>query len=265
MNSLERRMTELLLELRARYHAVLVKAEFEDEGSRLDEVLRLKEIAARAGLGLAIKIGGCSAVKELHEARALAARQVIAPMVESPYALAKFVAAVGRVYPADELGEVAFLINVETITACRNFEQMLARPELSELTGIVIGRTDLAGSLGLERAAVDSPPILELALAVAAAAKARGLQVTVGGSVSANSLPFFGAFPHGHLDRIETRKVVFADPLPPGDPALALRLAAEFELLWLRNKRAHYGALPQEDDRRLLRLEALAQQPCAAT
>lgn len=265
MNSLQVRMTDLLHELRAHHRAVLVKAEFEDEGSRSEEVLWLKEMAARAGLGLAIKVGGCAAVKELREAKALGARQVIAPMIESPYALAKFLAAVARVYPDDERGDVAFLVNIETITACNCFEQMLHLPVARELSGIVIGRTDLAGSLGLARESVDSPRILELALAAAAAAKSRDLQVTVGGSISERSLPFLRAFPSGHLDRVETRKVVFADPEPPGGPERALRLAAEFELVWLRHKRAHYGIVQQEDEGRMMRLEALAQQPCAAS
>ena len=42
MNELERRMVEALQDLRENHHVNGVKAEFEAEGTRLEEALRLK-------------------------------------------------------------------------------------------------------------------------------------------------------------------------------------------------------------------------------
>jgi hypothetical protein len=44
MNNLERKMVEVLQDLKANHNVVGIKAEFEAEGTRLEEALRLKEV-----------------------------------------------------------------------------------------------------------------------------------------------------------------------------------------------------------------------------
>ena len=61
MNELERKMVEQLQDLRENHHVIGVKAEFEAEGTRLEEAMRLKEVITAAGLGLTMKVGGCEA------------------------------------------------------------------------------------------------------------------------------------------------------------------------------------------------------------
>jgi len=118
--------------------------------------------------------------------------------------------------------DVELLVNIETITACENFQEMLAIPEIKSLHGIVIGRMDLACSLGLTRQDVNSEQVLALALALAKKAKAAGLTVAIGGGVSLDSLPFFKMFCQGHFDRFETRKVIFDCPQALDNFSLAL-------------------------------------------
>jgi len=77
----------------------------------------------------------------------------------------------------------------------------------------------------------------------------------VGGAVSVHSMPFFKAFPAGHLDRYETRKVVFNCPGALNNTETAFLKAVEFEIMWLKNKKAHYGAIHSEDDSRLVMME----------
>ena len=67
MNNLEKKMLDTLIDLRENHHVVGVKAEFEAEGTRLEEALRLKEVVTKAGLDLTIKIGGCEAVKDMFD------------------------------------------------------------------------------------------------------------------------------------------------------------------------------------------------------
>ncbi len=201
MNSTEKKMVKILSTLKERFHVGGVKAEFEAEGTRMEEAMLLKHVVAAAGVSLNIKIGGCEAIRDMFDAVSLGAQRIIAPMVETPYALRKFLGAVKIAFFNGGHDDCEFLVNLETMTSFENFDAMLAIPEISQLHGVVIGRVDLTGSMGLSREEVNSEKILKLSMQAAAKAKAKGLQVVVGGGVSVHSMPFFKSFPAGHLDR----------------------------------------------------------------
>lgn len=83
VNKLETRMLELLKSLKAENNVLAVKAEFEAEGSRKDELIRLCELVFCADMKLFIKIGGCEAVRDLDQCRLLGASGIMAPMIEA--------------------------------------------------------------------------------------------------------------------------------------------------------------------------------------
>ena len=255
MNFNEKRMVELLKELKSVYNVSGVKAEFEAEGTRIEEAMRLKEISLKAGLEMTIKIGGCEAIKDMFEAASLGVTHLVGPMVETPYALKKYLGAVKLAFNEEQREEVEFYVNIETITAVKNFSEMLKLKEIGELDGIVIGRVDLTGSMDLNRDHVNGREILEISLDLAKKAKEAGLKVVVGGAVSVASLPFFKEFPKGNLDRYETRKVVFNCPGALENKEDAFLKAVEFEILWLKNKKSYYGNIHREDDARLAMME----------
>jgi 4-hydroxy-2-oxoheptanedioate aldolase len=255
MNHLEKRMVDMLIDLKENHHVIGVKAEFEAEGTRIEEAMRLKEVSLTAGLCLTLKIGGCEAIRDMFEACDLGTAHMVAPMVETPYALKKYIGAVKLAVSEDQRADMDFLINLETITACRNFEEMLKVPGIELLNGIVLGRVDLTGSMGLTREDINSEQVRLLALDMAAKAKAYGKTVVVGGGVSVHSLPFFRSFPAGHLNRFETRKVVFSCPGALDNTEAAFLKAVEFELMWLKNKKAYYTQISREDDVRLKMME----------
>lgn len=255
MNRMERKMVDLLKDLRDNYSVAGLKMEFEAEGTRIEEAMRLKEVASVAGVSLTTKVGGCEAIKDMFDAASLGTRYLVGPMVETPYALKKYIQATRIAFTEDQREDMEFYINLETITAIQNFDEMLKIPEAKDLNGIVLGRVDLTGSMNLDRAAVNSPEVLDICLSMAAKAKANNKKVIVGGAVSVHSLPFFKAFPKGHLDKYETRKVVFACPGALNNTEEAFLKAVEFELMWLKNKKEYYGNIHREDDTRLKMME----------
>jgi hypothetical protein len=264
MNLTEKKMVSLLIELKEKHSVTGVKMEFEAEGTRIEEAMRLKEVALRAGLETTIKVGGCEAIKDMFDAGALGVDHLVGPMVETPYALKKFIQATKIAFNEEQHQHVEFFINLETITAMQNFDAMLAIPEAEHLDGIVVGRVDLTGSMNLNRDSVNGKEILDLTIKAAAKAKAKNKKVVVGGAVSVHSLPFFRDIPEGHLDRYETRKVVFSCPGALKNDEAAFLKAVEFELLWLKNKKNYYGAIHREDDARLKMMEERYQKSIEA-
>lgn len=257
MNRYERKMAELLRIGREQHGVVATKAEFEAEGTRTDELLRLLEIAHRAGVSIALKVGGCEAIRDLLEAKQFGVRYIIAPMVETPYALSKYIQAKNKVFSADESAEVDFLFNLETITAYNHLDEMVAIASGQPgCEGLVFGRVDFAGSLGLGRDGIESEDVTAKAEHAAAACRDAGLDFVVGGAVSIDALSNLKRFHAVHLTRFETRKVVFdGSALDGGGLESALKDAVHFELLWLLNKRDYYGFIHKEDESRIQMLE----------
>ena len=250
MNTSEQMMLDMLKKGRDEFGVLAVKAEFEAEGTRADELLRLLELTHRADLGVALKIGGCEAVSDLLAAKLYGANYLIAPMVETPYALTKYVEARARSW-GEHADRAQFLFNIETVTGLANLADMapIAREHLD---GIVFGRVDFTMSTGLTRDHINSDEVTGCVIRVAEACRKHDLELVVGGGVSAEAVSALRQVRAIRLDRIETRKVVFdAAVVESARYEDAIANAVAFELSWLENKRAYYTAIAQEDAKRI--------------
>jgi 2-keto-3-deoxy-L-rhamnonate aldolase RhmA len=258
MNKTEREMVEILSRGREKFGVVSVKAEFEAEGTRLEELLRLVDIARAAGLSITVKIGGCEAIRDLLEAKQIGVRYIVAPMVESAYAVSKYVLAKNIVYTLDEQKDTDFLFNMETITGFNNRLDLMKEILVpGGVDGVVFGRVDFVGSMGWKRDVINLQQTTDYALEVAKLCKEFGKQLVMGGGVSIESIDALRQVHAIHLDRFETRKVVFgADTALSCDIEEGLLDAVHFELLWLLNKRDYYSGIASEDAKRIEMLEA---------
>ena len=256
MNKTEKKMLDILKKLKEEYGVLAVKAEFEAEGSRTDELVQLNEVVFRADMNLFIKIGGCEAVRDLDQCRVLGATGIMAPMIETPFAMSKFVSAAKKVY-GDEVSDVEWIINTETKTCHENIEPILDTAS-GFLNTIAIGRVDLSGSMGLSRKEINSDHVFEMTADLAKHAKQHGLVVGVGGGISFDAIPFLLKV-NPYIDKFETRKIVFTASQNEKQLREGILLAMEFETLYLENKCNFYDRMANEDRARLEMLAARLQ------
>lgn len=246
MHSLEKKMVEILRELAANHGVTAVKSAMEAEGIRLNELLRIKELVLRAGVGMTVKIGGCEALTDLRLVQTIGGDNIMGPMIESRFALEKFLDMCEGEYDAEELADVKLLINIETLDAAEKIDSILAADGLERLHGIVLGRTDLCHAMKVQD--LNDPQVLALARTLFEKAQAKNVRCLVGGGVTPASVPFLEALA-GVLDGFETRKVVFGNYQAATRPmAEGIRLALEFEYNWYEWKKQHYSRLSGEDD-----------------
>lgn len=255
MNIVEREMVEVLKKLKNEYGVIEIKAEYENEGSRQDELMRLKDIAGKIDLPIIIKIGGVEAITDIYNAITLGVSGIIAPMAETKFAVSKFVNAIDIFVAEDNREDIEFAFNVETITAYNNIDNILSLENINLLSGVTIGRVDFTASMEKDRNFADSDEMLEYCAKIFQKSRAKGLKCGLGGAISTNSSEFIKSLVSQNLiDKYETRKIVY-DKDAIHNISEGILVGVEFELLWLKSKRRYYNRIKTEDEKRIEMLE----------
>lgn len=252
MNRMELNSAALLKDLVENHGVIGIKTSFEDEGASFNEVLRLKELCNQSGTKLLLKIAGAEAKRDLADSTIIGVKGIVAPMIESAFALDKFVKSAKAILPPDVFSNVQLGINIETIQAYRNFKAMLESDGFESLYHITLGRVDFVSSMQKDRSYVNSPEIFDIALNLFTLSREKTKKVYLGGAVTVESEDFIKRlFSKGLLDKFETRYVMY-------DPAIALRNLPEallsgqrLELGILRNRQNLYYAESQKESDRI--------------
>lgn len=227
-----------------RHGAIGLKASFEDEGVSDSELIDLLLLTKESGLQNYVKIGGCEANRDIDTCLRLGIVGVVAPMVESVFAVKKFIASVNS--RSDELNipSPKKYVNIETFTAVHCVDQIVEHFH-HELDGIVVGRSDLSRSLSLTKKNVNDDVVTAYVIKAMEVAKEKGLTTKMGGSISKESVPVITRlFELGLLDRFETRAVIFSvkDCI---DVEKSIVCALEYEQL-LMHKRGQFYKVKEE-------------------
>ena len=159
-------MRKILTDLIENEGLIGIKTSFEDEGATFNEVIRLKEICNQSKTKITLKIGGPEAIRDIKDSMIIGVKGLVAPMVESEFGLKKFIQAAKLHIPEDTLSSIQLNVNIETVTAVMNAEDMLNAEEANELYGVTVGRVDLVSSMGKDRSYVNSNEVLDMARSV---------------------------------------------------------------------------------------------------
>lgn len=210
-----------------------LKGEFEAEGLSREELAAEVAWGTRQGLDYLCKIGGCEAKSDLLFLERLGVTSVVAPMIESAFAMSKYMEAL----PGDHFRHVG--VTIETIDAVERIEAILDAGR--RLDNVTVGRSDLTASFG--GSDVDGERTIAMVRTVAAAAHARGLEVTMGGGINVRTRDLLLADKElaGMIACVETRKVVIPTTTFMETEALERAIELELELLDLHTGPAGRG------------------------
>jgi 2-keto-3-deoxy-L-rhamnonate aldolase RhmA len=256
VNRNELEMIEILKKLKDKYGVIEIKAEYENEGSRADELTRLKDVASAADLPIIIKIGGVEAITDIYNAIILGAKGIVAPMAETKFAVSKFIDGIKNFVAIDNQEAIDFAINIETITAYNNIDDILSCHDISVLSGITIGRVDFIASMGKDRGFANSQEMLQYCMNIFTKCRENNLKCALGGAISTESGSFIEKLVERDLvDKFETRKIVY-DKSALNNIQDGILQGVEFELLWLKSKERYYHKIKLEDQHRIKMLQS---------
>lgn len=252
MNTREFSCVKILTDLIENEGLVGVKTSFEDEGALFNETIRLKEICNQAKTKLTLKIGGPEAIRDIKDSLIIGVKGVVAPMIESPFGLKKFIQAAKNYIPEDILSSLQLNVNIETITGTEVASDILSQPEAESLYGVTVGRVDLVSSMDKDRTFTNSDDVYKIVKSVFTKVKEKGLKACLGGAVSTDSLEFFKKLhSEGLLDKFETRYAIFDPSITLKHLSRALSKAQMFEYEWLMSKHETYTIAANQDLKRI--------------
>ena len=135
---LEFSIKESLRVLKIRHGAACVKLSTEDAGMSLEQIGFWAEMCEGV-LPVMVKIGGPNARNDIKQLIEMGVDGLIAPMVESPYGLENFIEGVRDFTTLMQFNRLKKSINIETETAVKQLDKILASPDCRFIDEITIG------------------------------------------------------------------------------------------------------------------------------
>jgi hypothetical protein len=226
-----------------------IKVSFEDEGALYNEIITMRNLTANVGLDLTVKIGGCEAKRDIIDCIDLDCDTIVAPMIESGFALNKFLKSLESCNYSKKKG-----FNLETIQGYNNLKEL--SKSFDSIEYITLGRHDFVKSLSKDSEHVDSEELYEIAEKLFTFVKNnhKNVKCYMGGNLSKNSINFIQKLIEKKLlDAFESRYIIFNIHKihDINDLDKHIELAQMFEYEWLNLIRNRYLTQANKDIKRI--------------
>ncbi len=209
------------------------KLELESEYIQEPLCREISNIIKENSLLFALKLGGFSSYNDILISKNIDADIIIAPMVETDYALKKFIETLRCTYSSFEISNKKIFINIETKSGIENFDKILNSKYFETLDGIVIGRGDLTSSFEIPHSLVNSNDVKKIIIPVIEKCLNNNKKVILGGNITAKSVEFLKDF-SSIISGFETRKIFFDfDTVNKENLDNIINKAIEFEIFYL--------------------------------
>ena len=227
-----------------------IKISFEDEGALYNEIISMRNLTESVGLELSVKIGGCEAKRDIIDCIDLNCDTIVAPMVESQFALNKFLKSLDIYKYNKKKG-----FNLETINAYNNLENL--SKYFDKVDFVTVGRVDFVSSLNKDRTYVDTEDMYNIVHNVFQHARENNTKCYLGGAISINSKNFINELVKEKLlDKFETRYIIYdVHQINMQDFDKLLYYANVFEVEWLKYISSRYFMHANKDVARIKMIE----------
>lgn len=173
-------LNQMVDQLYSKHGLAMFKAGSEWEDMNLDEIIYLQQLGTY-DIPVLMKVSGVEARTEMRQLLQAGVDIFLAPMVESAYALEKFVTITQEV--GQQHGKKPkTAIMIESVQTYQNLSSILNSPYFDQLEMVVLGRWDLANSMGTTN--VDAPEVKEICQEIVDAVLAKNKNISVGGFVN---------------------------------------------------------------------------------
>tara|TARA_R110002012_G_scaffold174634_1_gene339531 strand:+ start:416 stop:1168 length:753 start_codon:yes stop_codon:yes gene_type:complete len=243
-------LIEKLKYLNKEFNVIGIKQSTEDEGALHNDILTMRRITEACNLKLSVKIGGCEAKTDIDFCNAIDVNGIVAPMVESEFAMQKFIES------TIDIKDIKYYINIESKTAYKNLPNILNSPSSKLLSGIVIGRSDLVKSYGRDKNQVDDNDMNLIVQDILTQCTEYGLNTLMGGNISPNSSTFIKSmYDKNLLQFIETRNVIIKlNNKNTKNIEEVIKSSLMFESEWLQYKSNYHMKISEKYESRSVQL-----------
>ena len=228
-----KKLETILNKLKSDFNLYGIKAEFEAEGSSLADIVRLRNLTLNSNVKLFVKIGGVEALNDIYECIDMGVDGIIAPMVETKFALKKFLDSVNSLKIKNRPD---LTINIETKTGVENFDDILPYA-VGNIENITIGRSDLSSSYYSKKITQNSNQILNTILKIGKKIKNKSINLCVGGGMNKDTILKYSQHPNIKLiKKMETRKVILPTNMMFKKNALDTAIAFETNYIFYKKE-----------------------------